>query len=424
MKVSIHAFKEKIIRYTLCSMLFFIAFTTYANASVKNDFRQFKGKVFDEVTKQPLELVHLFIQHSNINTVTNSEGEFLLKVPLDLVSKNVTVTHLGYVSKVIPISEFNTDNNKIYLKASAIQLADINLENLKDAEGLVKSVFKNKSDNYLDKNSVMTAFYRETIKKGKKNVSLSEAIVNIYKTPYSSVKEDVLEFHKSRKNTNYSKLDTLALKLQGGPFNTLFVDMVKYPDYIFSEETIEDYNFSFNHSTKMDNKLIYVINFTPKYVDKSLFYEGQLFIDYQNKILTGANYALNLSNKREAQEFFAVKKPSSSSVTPTKADYQVKYIEKDGEWHYGYSKISLDFKVNWRRKIFNSNYSMSCEMAVTDLKEDVVAMPKLKDRIRKTVVMTDYKSGFSDTNFWGSHNIIEPDKSIEKAIKKIQKQLE
>ena len=193
MKVPIHAFKEKIIRYTLCSMLFFIAFTTYANASVKNDFRQFKGKVFDEVTKQPLELVHLFIQHSNINTVTNSEGEFLLKVPLDLVSKNVTVTHLGYVSKVIPISEFNTDNNKIYLKASAIQLADINLENLKDAEGLVKSVFKNKSDNYLDKNSVMTAFYRETIKKKNKNLSLTEAIVNIHKTPYSSNKKDVLE---------------------------------------------------------------------------------------------------------------------------------------------------------------------------------------------------------------------------------------
>ena len=37
--------------------------------------------------------------------------------------------------------------------------------------------------------------------------------------------------------------------------------------------------------------------------------------------------------------------------------------------------------------------------------------------------MTDYKSGFSDPDFWGAYNIIEPDKSIELAIEKIQKQL-
>ena len=38
--------------------------------------------------------------------------------------------------------------------------------------------------------------------------------------------------------------------------------------------------------------------------------------------------------------------------------------------------------------------------------------------------MTPIKaSGFSDPNFWGAYNIIEPEKSIESAIKKISKQL-
>ena len=411
-------------QYFFCFILFHVGLITYAYQLEEVSFKQVKGEVLDVKTNKPLELVHLFIEHSNINTVTNKEGKFLLKVPHSLETKKITITYLGYESKVMSLSDFDDDKNKIYLKASTIQLADINISGLKDAEGLVKSVFKNKSDNYLDTNSVMTAFYRETIKKGNKNVSLSEAIVNIYKTPYSSVKEDVLEFHKARKNTNYSKLDTLALKLQGGPFNTLFVDMVKYPDYIFSAETINDYNFSFDSTIRTDNKLIYVINFSPKSVDKSLFYEGQLFIDLKHKILTGATFALDVSNKKEAQSWFAVDKPTKSSVTPLQANYQVKYIEKEGKWHYGYSKIALDFKVNWKNKLFNSKYSMSCEMAVTDLKEDVVAMPKFKDRVRQSVVMADYKTGFSDANFWGSHNIIEPDKSIERAIKKIKKQLD
>ena len=403
-------------------------FNMVVNAQVKDvsnkGFKQFKGKVFDANTQKPLELVHVFIEHSNINTVTNNEGTFLLKIPVDLLDKNVTITHLGYLNKTISLLELTSENNEIYLNQSSVFLADVTIENFKDAESLVKSVFKNKGGNYLDEKSVMTAFYRETIKKGRKNVSLSEAIVNIYKTPYSSTKQDVLEFHKTRKNTNYSKLDTLALKIQGGPFNTLFVDMVKYPEYIFSKETIDDYNFSFSNSTKMDNKLIYVINFSPKSVDKSLFYQGQLFIDYTNKVLTAANFALNLSNKKEAQNWFAVKKPSKSSVTPTKADYQVKYINQGGKWYYGYSKIGLDFKIKWKNKLFNSNYSMSCEMAVTDLKQgNAIEKPKYKERINKSIVMADYSLGFSDKDFWGAHNIIEPDKSIEKAIKKIQKQI-
>jgi hypothetical protein len=33
-------------------------------------------------------------------------------------------------------------------------------------------------------------------------------------------------------------------------------------------------------------------------------------------------------------------------------------------------------------------------------------------------------SGFADPNFWGEFNLIEPEKPIETAIRKIQKQLE
>jgi hypothetical protein len=37
--------------------------------------------------------------------------------------------------------------------------------------------------------------------------------------------------------------------------------------------------------------------------------------------------------------------------------------------------------------------------------------------------MMDKASGFSDPDFWGAYNVIEPEKSIEFAIKKIKKQL-
>jgi hypothetical protein len=37
--------------------------------------------------------------------------------------------------------------------------------------------------------------------------------------------------------------------------------------------------------------------------------------------------------------------------------------------------------------------------------------------------LEDEAIGFSDPDFWGEYNIIEPEKSIESAIKKIQRQL-
>ena len=46
---------------------------------------------------------------------------------------------------------------------------------------------------------------------------------------------------------------------------------------------------------------------------------------------------------------------------------------------------------------------------------------KKKDRLKPTVILGDAASGFSDPDFWGQYNLIEPDKSIEFAIQKIKK---
>ena len=64
-------------------------------------------------------------------------------------------------------------------------------------------------------------------------------------------------------------------------------------------------------------------------------------------------------------------------------------------------------------------------MAVTDWEINSANKHiKSRDRLRPTVIITDAISGFSDPNFWGEYNLIEPDKSIESAIEKIRKNIE
>lgn len=390
----------------------------------ENTYNLYRGKVIDKDTKKPLIFATISIENTNISTISNTEGDFSLKVPKDLIEGKVMVSYLGYSTTEIPLEQLNKKINEIALQISVIELPEVSLAIPKDAEALVRETFKRKGDNYFDTPTLMTAFYRETIKKRRKNVSLSEAVVNIYKSPYSSEKRDAVTLYKARKSTDYSRLDTLVLKLQGGPFNTLFVDMMKYPEYIFAEDTFSDYIFSFENSTQVDNRLVYVINFRQKDQLNLPLYEGKLYIDGENKILTSAIYSLNITDKEAAARLFVRKKPANAHVWPTHIAYRVDYREKSGKWYYGYSNVLLEFKIDWDDRLFNSIYTMTCEMAITDWENNPGGdIPRQKDRLKTSVILGDEAIGFSDPDFWGKYNIIEPEKSIESAIKKIQRQL-
>ena len=270
----------------------------------------------------------------------------------------------------------------------------------------------------------MTAFYRETIKKRRKNASLSEAVVKIHKQPYNNVKNDHIELIKARKNTDYTKLDTIALKLQGGPFSNLYTDIIKYPEFIFTDEDLPKYNFSFGKSTNINDREVFVIHFKQNRNINIPLYFGKLYIDAETLALTNAVYSLNVSNRELSSQMYVRKKPRRVDVYPTEATYRVNYRTTNGKWHYSYSNISLTFKVNWKGKLFNNTYTLNSEMAITDWREYDYKLAKVrKQLIRPTTILSEKASGFSDPKFWGAYNIIEPEKSIESAIKKIQKQL-
>ncbi len=388
------------------------------------NFTEFRGKILDAQTKKVLVFATITIKGTNASTVSNAQGDFILKVPNSLLKNAVEVSFLGYetLTKQLDLSTSNDFN--LALEPVAFALSEVDLVIPKDARTLVEETLARKGENYFNSPTLMTAFYRETIKKRRKNVSLSEAVVYIYKSPYISNRKDDVALFKARKSTDYTKLDTLALKLQGGPFNTLYVDVMKYPEYLFSDSYIDLYKFSYGTATRVNDQLVYIVNFEPRSYEAEPLFKGQLFIDIERKILTKAIFSLDLSNPKEAAKLFVKKKPKNANVWPTEISYRVDYREKDHKWYYGYSNLELSFKINWNDKLFNSVYTLNCEMAITDWENtDRDQMPKRKDLLRTSMILTDEAIGFSDPDFWGNYNIIEPEKSIENAIKKIRKQL-
>ncbi len=387
------------------------------------EYLQFSGTVVSQ-SGESLVFATLSVNNTNISTITNSDGEFTLKIPKELTDVKITVSFIGYFKKVVPISDFQKEDTRIVLKASSVELSEIRVVLPKDARSLVLTTFRKKGENNLNEPALMTAFYREAIKKRKKNVSLAEAIVSVYKQPYTSMRRDHVKLLKARKSTDYSKLDTLALKLQGGPFNALYIDLMKYPEYMFSDDVIDLYTFSYGQSTTINEKPVFVVTFKQRKDIKTPLYYGKLFISAETFALTSAIYNLNVENKILSSKLFVKKKPRDVFVYPTQAAYRVDYREKNGKWYYGYSNVQLTFKINRKRKLFNTIYSLTSEMAITDWKliTDKEGV-KPKDRMRPTIIISDKASGFSDPEFWGAYNVIEPEKSIEAAINKIKRQL-
>ncbi|SFD21827.1 carboxypeptidase-like regulatory domain-containing protein [Algibacter pectinivorans] len=411
--------------YTIVYITVLLCFSSTDIIAQNSDtFEELKGKIVDADSNTPLTFTDIVITNSYISTVTNNDGEFLLKIPTTLLKETVSISHLGYEKRELKVSEIKL-NAKIKLTPALTALNTINITTrTKNARDVIIETLKKKSSLYNNKNTVMTAFYRETIKKRRKNASLSEAVVKIHKQPYNNIKNDHIELIKARKNTDYSKLDTLALKLQGGPFSNLYTDIIKYPEFIFTSNDIPMYAFSFDNTTVINGRDIFVINFRQNENISTPLYYGKLYIDAETLALTNAVYSLNISNRALSSNMFVRKKPKKVDVYPTQATYRVNYRTTNGKWHYAYSNIALTFKVNWKGKLFNSVYTLNSEMAVTDWEIHNTKLAKTRTTlIRPTTILSDKTSGFSDPEFWGSYNIIEPEKSIESAIRKIQKQL-
>jgi len=174
----------------------------------------------------------------------------------------------------------------------------------------------------------------------------------------------------------------------------------------------------------MNDRYTYIVRFAQKPHLIDPLYYGELYIDTESLALTGGLFNLNVENKDEASQMFIKRKPVGCKVIPTEAAYRVEYRQKDGKWYYGYSRGQVTFKVVWNKRLFNTLYESTLEMLVTDWEKLTENPINPSDRLKPTVIMSDEIAGFGDPGFWGQYNVIEPEKPIETAIKKIQKSLE
>jgi len=394
----------------------------------KNDqqtYNSIKGKVVDKETLNALVFASVTVKESNIATVTNIDGEFIIKVPENESSKSLEITFLGYKNKVIPLNEMKNSGYKniITMEPAPIPIKEIIIKPMMPDQIMEKAI-GSIGKNYPDIPNLMTSFYRETIRKNRTYVSIGEAVVEIFKAPYNSdLRFDGARIYKGRKSTDVEKVDTVLFKLQGGPVTSLELDMVKNPEAILTRDAMKYYDYSLTGVVEIDNKPHFVIDFIQKPGVEIPLFMGKFYIETTTYAISSAEFGFNLSNKEAAASLFIRKKPLGMDVTPEVATYMVKYREQGGKWYFAYSRAEVKFKVNWKRRLFHTNYTTMSEIAITDRTDQEVIKFAGKDKIKYSDVFSDKVSAFTDPEYWGEYNVIEPDQSIESAIRRLARKL-
>ncbi|MDR1499702.1 MAG: carboxypeptidase-like regulatory domain-containing protein [Tannerellaceae bacterium] len=380
------------------------------------------GVVKDEKSKRRLEYANISVPGTNLGTVTNSDGEFTIKIKTPTSARAVEVSHVGYLNEIIAVKGADISGCQVMMTPNNNMLDEI-VVRAREPRYIVEDAISRIAKNYSPQNSLLTGFYRETAQKGRRYINISEAIIDIYKTSYDqNTDRDRVQVFKGRSLLSQKSSDTLIVKLLGGPNLSIYVDVVKNPEVLLDKEMLTYYAFRLEESIMIDSRPQYVISFQPAAILPYALYYGKLFIDKERLSFTRAEFNLNMDDRNKATSAILKKKPYGLVFRPLEVSFLVTYKERDGLAYLSYIRNEVRFRCDWKRKLFATSYTILSEMVVTDGRYDNVGSIPYRLAFKPNQSLSDKVSDFMDEDFWGAYNIIEPTESLESAVNRLKKQ--
>lgn len=390
-------------------------------ASNIEDYYVVNGVIKDSQTKKKLEYVTVSIPGSTTSTISNSEGEFSLKVKVSTDAKEMEFSHVGYLNSRIPIVK-GEDMKTYYLQPNAYYLKEVIVQP-ELARSIVEQAIKKIDVNYSSNTNMFNCFYRETVQKGKRYIQVSEAILNLYKEPYSKgIDKDRVRIFKGRKLVSQKQKDTLAVKLMGGPYMSVLLDVVKNKDILLDKEMLSSYDYAMDEPVNLDNRPQYVISFRPAVILPYALYFGRYYIDKETLTFTRIEFSLDLRDRDKAINQILIKKPFGLRFKPLDVNFLITYKTQNGISYMNYMRTESQFNCDWKRRLFKSKYTVLSEVVTTERDDAPKESIPYKESFKYDQSFSDKVIDFSDDDFWGGYNIIAPTESLLDGLNKLKKQ--
>ncbi|PKO98363.1 MAG: hypothetical protein CVU13_10975 [Bacteroidetes bacterium HGW-Bacteroidetes-8] len=374
------------------------------------------GTIKDRMTDEPIEFATVGVDTKPYGTVSNLNGEFIFTLPDSLIDSHIKISHLGYQSRLFKASLLAGQRATFYLDQRIIPLQEIVVRAI-DPSKTIREMIAARVRNYNSEPLYLTAFYREGIEY-KNNISLSEAVLKIYKTGVvQGANSEQVKVLKMRRLASSPDKDTLVTKIKSSINSSLLLDLVKnLPDFLLPQAN-QQYNFSHTDITVIDDRRVYVISFEQKEEITAPLFRGKLYIDAGNWALTQARFEVNPTYVGKATDDIIVKQSRKVEIIPERVEYIVSYKSHNGVYTLNHVRGDLTFRVRPKRKLFSSNLHVWFEMVNCKTESTNVTPIPREERISTREIFSEISYSY-DKDFWGNFNVILPEENLKDFIKR------
>ena len=385
------------------------------------NFRSIKGLVIDGKTRRPLSYTNIFLYNKSTGTVSNAGGRFELKVESPDNGDTLGISHIGYKQVTIPFEELDTAFLIVRLSTEKVQIKEIVVKPLDPIYILTKAI-ERIPFNYDRKPAIFTGFFRESTKQDNNNISLSEAVISIFKEPYTTIRDDQIKILKGRKGSNTNEQEFVDFVVQGGLYNNLQLDIVKNLPTFLDPDYFALYEYHIERIISHFERLTYVIAFDQREGVKYPCYKGKLYVDIESLAIVGASFELPEKGMSYASGIYVKKIPRRMGAKPINAYYQVFYRLYLNKWNLSNARSEILIRVRRRKNKqqdrFNCVFASVSEFVITNKDTSNVVRFRTNEVARPKDILVD-QIGETDLEFWGEENIIIPEEPIEKTIMRL-----
>ena len=373
------------------------------------------GKIVDDKKENPIKYASVSLFNKPIGTISNVDGNFLLKIHPDFIRDTIVISCMGYAQMMMPAYKI-LDEDIIVLSQVSIRIKEVKVT-ATTPERLLNHIRENLSLNYSNDSKLMTAFYRETIQQDNDYINVSEAVIEILKAPYSnSLRNDLVRIIKGRRSPDVKPFQWLNFKLQGGPFTITKLDIVKTIESFIDEEYQNSYEYNISRVIWYNGNPVYILEFKPVAEFNDLGFVGEIYVHRETFAIVHVNFRYNKSGLKNAESVMIKRKPKGVKAKPTYTNYEVNYQQYLDKWHLANVKASVKFKVRSRNDKINSEYHSVSDLLITDIQNTELKKFDRDESFTQRDIFVEMINNY-DSDFWENYNIIKPDEDLQNAFK-------
>ena len=453
-------------------LVFFVTATTFGQSELK-------GKVADFLTYQPIESASVYIENTTIGSITNADGNFVLKVPQERLLDTLVISSIGYKSFKVVISEFDNGSD-IFLEEDVASLDEVVIiadPRPTTGDGIVQKALEKLPNNLPSRPYLQKGFLRHKERNKKEYKWLIESAITLYDSSYASGAKDNLKINvdETRKSYDLRDIDSLFtysayLKSIGSKAGNLnrksiktasLMDAIKWNDSrvnglenlfkgklnlvrnsnvtgaLLGKSTLEKHEFTLDTILVDNGRKLYKIEIskgsdfvglnTPNIFNEGFEPKGWIYIYYDNYAIKKVEYELIAASE--------VQKKRSKSLFDTQTIHKLvmTYMDYDGKMYPNYIYYETPKLVNTGDRSSDRVKTESAPGFDKDeqfyytiqeiLFSDIIQDPEL---ISQELQQNDWSADIFSSkpyneSFWKTYNVLLESKEEEKLIQDLSK---